>query len=120
MSHLGRPDGKPQEKFSLKPVAQELEKLLSRKVLFLNDCVGSEVEKTVSEQKDGIFFHERLDMQDKSSYLRTCASTLRKRAAPKIKRERRPRLTLKRSRNSANPSQLLPTSTLVRIPPNAI
>ena len=54
MSHLGRPDGKPSEKFSLKPVAEELEKLLNQKVLFLNDCVGPEVEKTVAEQKDGI------------------------------------------------------------------
>ena len=53
MSHLGRPDGKPSEKFSLKPVAEELEKLLNQKILFLNDCVGPEVEKTVAEQKDG-------------------------------------------------------------------
>lgn len=58
MSHLGRPDGKYQEKYSLKPVAEELEKLLNRKVLFLNDCVGPEVEKTVSEQKDGINLQE--------------------------------------------------------------
>jgi phosphoglycerate kinase len=54
MSHLGRPDGKPSEKFSLKPVAEELEKLLNQKVLFLNDCVGQEVEHTVKEQKNGI------------------------------------------------------------------
>ena len=54
MSHLGRPDGKPQEKYSLKPIAEELEKLLNRKILFLPDCVGPEVEKTVSEQKDGM------------------------------------------------------------------
>jgi phosphoglycerate kinase len=54
MSHLGRPDGKPQEKYSLKPVAEESEKLLDRNVLFLHDCVGPEVEKTVSEQKDGM------------------------------------------------------------------
>ena len=54
MSHLGRPDGKVQEKYSLKPIAEELEKLLNKNVLFLNDCVGSEVEKTVSEKKDGI------------------------------------------------------------------
>jgi phosphoglycerate kinase len=53
MSHLGRPDGKPSEKYSLKPIAEELEKLLDRKVLFLHDCVGPEVEKTVAEQKDG-------------------------------------------------------------------
>jgi 3-phosphoglycerate kinase len=53
MSHLGRPDGKAQEKYSLKPVSEELEKLLKRNVLFLNDCVGPEVEKTVSQQNDG-------------------------------------------------------------------
>src|SRR3954468_945832 len=44
MSHLGRPDGKKIEKFSLKPVAAELEKLLGRKVTFLDDCVGPAVE----------------------------------------------------------------------------
>src|SRR5438445_7896702 len=44
MSHLGRPDGQKIEKFSLKPVAAELEKLLGRKVTFLNDCVGAAVE----------------------------------------------------------------------------
>lgn len=30
MSHLGRPDGRKQEKYSLAPVADELEKLLNR------------------------------------------------------------------------------------------
>src|SRR6187402_274371 len=40
MSHLGRPDGQRIDKFSLKPVADELEKLLGRKVTFLDDCVG--------------------------------------------------------------------------------
>jgi len=44
MSHLGRPDGKRIEKFSLKPVAEALQKLLGRPVQFLNDCVGAEVE----------------------------------------------------------------------------
>lgn len=44
MSHLGRPDGRPNSKYSLKPVADELKKLLNRDVLFLNDCVGPEVE----------------------------------------------------------------------------
>ncbi|KIW06734.1 phosphoglycerate kinase, variant [Verruconis gallopava] len=53
MSHLGRPDGKVNEKYSLKPVVPELEKLLGRKVIFCNDCVGPEVEKTVNEAKDG-------------------------------------------------------------------
>jgi phosphoglycerate kinase len=44
MSHLGRPDGKRQDKYSLAPVAAEVEKLLGKPVTFLNDCVGSEVE----------------------------------------------------------------------------
>ncbi|KAJ1499147.1 phosphoglycerate kinase [Coelomomyces lativittatus] len=45
MSHLGRPDGKVVPKFSLKPVASELETLLRRPVTFLEDCVGEAVEK---------------------------------------------------------------------------
>jgi phosphoglycerate kinase len=44
MSHLGRPDGRKIAKFSLKPVAAELEKLLGRPVRFLDDCVGPAVE----------------------------------------------------------------------------
>jgi phosphoglycerate kinase len=44
MSHLGRPDGQKIAKFSLKPVAVELEKLLGKPVKFLDDCVGPNVE----------------------------------------------------------------------------
>jgi len=44
MSHLGRPDGQRIAKFSLQPVAAELEKLLGRPVKFLDDCVGAAVE----------------------------------------------------------------------------
>jgi len=44
MSHLGRPNGQRVEKYSLKPVAAELEKLLGRSVRLLDDCVGPEVE----------------------------------------------------------------------------
>lgn len=53
MSHLGRPDGKPNPKYSLKPVVPELEKLLDRKVIFTEDCVGKEVEDTVNGATDG-------------------------------------------------------------------
>jgi len=42
-SHLGRPDGKASEKFSLKPVAAELEIILGKPVKFLSDCVGPQV-----------------------------------------------------------------------------
>ena len=44
MSHLGRPDGKVIAKYSLKPVAEALEKLLGKPVKFLPDCVGPQVE----------------------------------------------------------------------------
>ncbi|OJD18850.1 phosphoglycerate kinase [Emergomyces pasteurianus Ep9510] len=54
MSHLGRPDGKPNPKYSLKPVVAELEKLLDgRSVIFTGDCVGKEVEETVNKASDG-------------------------------------------------------------------
>ena len=48
MSHLGRPDGKVIAKFSLKPVATEVEKILKKPVIFLNDCVGPDVEEAVN------------------------------------------------------------------------
>ncbi len=44
MSHLGRPDGQRIAKFSLQPIAAELEKLLGKPVTFLDDCVGAAVE----------------------------------------------------------------------------
>ena len=53
MSHLGRPDGKRVEKFSLKPVAEKLEELLGKPVKFLSDCVGAEVEASCSSLKPG-------------------------------------------------------------------
>lgn len=53
MSHLGRPDGKVNPKFSLKPVVPELEKLLGRSVTFAPDCVGPEVEEIVNKADNG-------------------------------------------------------------------
>jgi phosphoglycerate kinase len=53
MSHLGRPDGKKNAKYSLKPVVPELEKALGKKVTFLDDCVGKEVEDAVSKATGG-------------------------------------------------------------------
>jgi phosphoglycerate kinase len=53
MSHLGRPDGKRIDKYSLKPVAAKLQELLGRPVTFLNDCVGPEVEKACAALKPG-------------------------------------------------------------------
>ncbi|KAL2832121.1 phosphoglycerate kinase [Aspergillus cavernicola] len=53
MSHLGRPDGKKNQKYSLKPVVPELEKLLGKRVTFTEDCVGKEVEETVNKASGG-------------------------------------------------------------------
>lgn len=44
-SHLGRPKGKPDPKYSLRPVAERLEARLGRPVALLADCVGPEVEE---------------------------------------------------------------------------
>ncbi|RMZ87520.1 hypothetical protein DV736_g5252, partial [Chaetothyriales sp. CBS 134916] len=52
-SHLGRPDGKKNAKYSLKPVVPELEKLLGRPVIFTEDSVGPEVEETVNKATNG-------------------------------------------------------------------
>ncbi|XP_038055252.1 phosphoglycerate kinase-like [Patiria miniata] len=53
MSHLGRPDGSRKEAFTLKPVAEELKKLLSKDIQFLSDCVGSEVEAACADPAVG-------------------------------------------------------------------
>lgn len=53
MSHLGRPNGVANPKYSLKPVVPELEKLLGRTVQFAPDCVGPEVEATVAQASGG-------------------------------------------------------------------
>lgn len=45
MSHLGRPKGGPDPKFSLAPVAPALSKLLGQDVLFAEDCVGPTAEE---------------------------------------------------------------------------
>lgn len=51
MSHLGRPKGKFDSKYSLKPCAEELSRLLGKTVKMAPDCVGSEVEKLAKELK---------------------------------------------------------------------
>ncbi|MDR2664242.1 MAG: phosphoglycerate kinase [Puniceicoccales bacterium] len=53
MSHLGRPNGQKNPKYSLRPVAQELSAMLSRPVLFLDDCLGPDVAKTIDELDEG-------------------------------------------------------------------
>jgi phosphoglycerate kinase len=53
MSHLGRPDGQRVAKYSLRPVAEELGKLLGRPVTFLDDCVGPAVEAACANPPPG-------------------------------------------------------------------
>ncbi len=53
MSHLGRPDGQTIAKYSLRPVAAELAKLLNRPVSFAEDCVGPVAEKAATALKPG-------------------------------------------------------------------
>jgi len=53
MSHLGRPKGGPDPKYSLKPVAARLERLLRQPVAFASDCVGPEAEREAARLQDG-------------------------------------------------------------------
>ncbi len=53
MSHLGRPNGQAVAKYSLAPVATQLEALLGQPVRFLNDCVGPEIEAACAELSPG-------------------------------------------------------------------
>jgi len=52
-SHLGRPKGGPEAKFSLKPVADHLSKLLGKPVLFSDDCIGPVAEQAAKALKTG-------------------------------------------------------------------
>ncbi|MFO8029957.1 MAG: phosphoglycerate kinase [Cyclonatronaceae bacterium] len=53
LSHLGRPKGEPKPEFSLKPVANHLEDLVSCKVWFGEDCIGPKAEEAVSKASPG-------------------------------------------------------------------
>jgi len=56
MSHLGRPDGRKQEKFTLAPVATELQSVLGRNVQFINDCASDEAIQATANPADGSVF----------------------------------------------------------------
>ena len=47
ISHLGRPEGKPDKKYSLRPVAKRLATLLGHDVRFADDCIGDRPYQTV-------------------------------------------------------------------------
>jgi phosphoglycerate kinase len=58
ISHLGRPDGKRVDKYSLKPVAVRLQELLKEPVKFVSDCVG--VKQEVEGAKERVVLLENL------------------------------------------------------------
>lgn len=70
-SHLGRPKGEVESRFSLKPVAIRLEKLLGKPVALAPGCIGAEVEAMVNSLKPGevmllenIRFHKEEEQND--------------------------------------------------------
>lgn len=52
-THMGRPKGKIVAEYSLEPVARRLSRLLKKEVVFLDDCIGEEVEKKISTASPG-------------------------------------------------------------------
>ena len=55
-SHLGRPEGKVDPKFSLKPAAERLSKLLKKPVLFNGKLIEPETKKLINNLEDGEIF----------------------------------------------------------------
>ena len=53
MSHLGRPEGEVNLKYSLKPTAVRLAEYLAREVKFAEDCIGEDAVKLASELESG-------------------------------------------------------------------
>lgn len=59
-SHLGRPDGKPNKKYSLSPVRDYLERRLAQPVAMAPDCVGAAVEEIVRDENNRLILLENL------------------------------------------------------------
>ena len=74
MSHLGRPKGEPDAKFSLAPVAKRLGEILGKEVKLAPDCVGDQVKAMADALNDGdcmvlenLRFHEAETVKDKKA-----------------------------------------------------
>jgi len=72
-SHLGRPKGKPESKYSLAPVAERLKELLGKPVIFASDCVGEQPESRSKALKNGqvlllenVRFHAEEEQNDEA------------------------------------------------------
>jgi phosphoglycerate kinase len=59
-SHLGRPKGKPNPDYSLKPVAEHLKTVLHRRVAFAPDCIGPAAAEVVAANPRGVILLENL------------------------------------------------------------
>ena len=100
-SHLGRPKGKPDPKFSLEPVAARLAELLGAEVLLTDEPVGDGARKVVDDLRDGevallenLRFSPGEEANDEASRARSPAtptSTSTTRSAPPTARTPRPR-----------------------------
>lgn len=58
MSHLGRPEGEKNPKYSLQPVAAHLQTLLGEPVRFVDDCIGTAVEAAVNGASERVILLE--------------------------------------------------------------
>ena len=74
MSHLGRPKGAPEPKYTLAPVAERLGELIGQEVVMAPDCVGDEVRAIVTGLTDGqccllenVRFHKGETIKDKDA-----------------------------------------------------
>jgi 3-phosphoglycerate kinase len=54
MTHLGRPKGKPDPAFTVRPAAERLQKLLGKQVLFVPDCIGDAAEQAAGRLQPGL------------------------------------------------------------------
>ncbi|MBI5357294.1 phosphoglycerate kinase [Candidatus Saccharibacteria bacterium] len=73
VSHLGRPKGKIDKSLSLKPCAEQLEKLLGKNVHFAESCIGEDVKNKIRELSSGevillenIRFHPEEESNDEA------------------------------------------------------
>ena len=71
MSHLGRPDGKVNLEFSLGQIKEELEKILNKKIVFIDECIGEKVAKSLEKLQEGeilllenVRFHSEEEVND--------------------------------------------------------
>lgn len=74
MSHLGRPDGKPDSRYSLAPVARRISEILGQPVKLAPDCVGEKTAAAANALKDGeclllenVRFHPEEEIKDKKA-----------------------------------------------------